>query len=103
MSDARQTTVELASQIAETTEARGATYGTPEQNFANIAGLWRAWISARYGFGIPLDAHDVGIMSALIKVARLAETPTHRDSALDGATYLLLGHGCAVAESGSAE
>jgi hypothetical protein len=36
-------------------------------------------------------------MSAMIKLARLAESPTHEDSALDGAVYMLLGHGCALA------
>ena len=37
-------------------------------------------------------------MSSLIKTARLAQTPGHEDSALDGAIYMLLGYGCGVSD-----
>jgi len=96
MSIARQTTAELAAQISSIVTERGQSYGTPEVNFANIAALWRAWIKARHGVDTLLDGHDVGQMMALSKIARLAQTPTHRDSALDAAVYTMLGHGCAV-------
>ena len=96
MSIARKTAGELAAQIVETVTSRGASYGDPETNFANIAAFWRAWLKARHGLDVPLDGADVGHMSALIKIARLAQTPTHRDSALDGAVYTMLGHGCAI-------
>ena len=99
MSIARQTTAELAAQITSIVTERGTSYGTPEVNFANIAAFWRAWIAARHGVDVPIDGHDVGQMSALIKLARLAQTPTHRDSALDSAVYTMLGHGCAVGAS----
>lgn len=93
---ALETTARLARQIEQTFTARGAVYGPPEENFANIAMLWRAWLRARHGADLPLDAMDVGQMSALIKIARLAESPDHEDSALDAAVYTLLGHGCAA-------
>lgn len=96
MSVATDNTARLAERIAETFTARGSVYGPPEVNFANIAAFWRAWLKARHGLDVPLDAMDVGQMSALIKTARLAETPHHEDSALDGAVYMLLGHGCAI-------
>jgi hypothetical protein len=89
-------TARLAGKISETFSARGSVYGPPEQNFANIAAFWSAWIRARHGVDVQLDAHDVGQMSALIKLARLAESPHHEDSALDAAVYVLLGHGCAL-------
>ena len=94
MSDAANTTERLANQIADTVTERARVYGAPENNFGSIADFWRTWIATRYGMMVPLDATDVGLMSALIKVARLAETPGHEDSALDAATYLLLGYGC---------
>ena len=94
--DARSTAARLAAQIEATVAGRGTNYGPPEVNFANIAAFWRAWVKARHGIDVPLDGHDVGQMSALIKVARLAESPTHEDSALDAAIYVMLGHGCAV-------
>lgn len=96
MSIACQTAADLSARITETVGARGKNYGPPEINFANIAAFWRAWLKARYGTDVSLDAADVAHMSALIKVARLAETPTHEDSALDGATYMMLGLGCAM-------
>ena len=96
MSIARQTAGQMADQITEIVGARGGNYGPPEENFANIAAFWRAWLKARHGVDVPLDGHDVGQMSALIKLARLAQSPLHADSALDGAIYMMLGHGCAV-------
>ena len=98
MTDARQTAAKLAAQINEIVSARGSNYGAPEDNFANIANFWNAWIHARYKCPIALDPVDVGIMSSLIKVARLAQTPGHEDSALDGAIYMLLGYGCGVSD-----
>jgi hypothetical protein len=96
MSIARRTAADMAAKIAQTVEGRGANYGPPEVNFANIAAFWRAWLKARHNVDVPIDGHDVGQMSALIKTARLAESPTHADSALDGAIYTILGHGCAI-------
>lgn len=93
--NAREVAARLAGQIKETVGARGNTYGPPEDNFANIADFWSTWLFTRWGVQVTLDAVDVGVMSALIKVARLGQTPNHEDSALDGAIYLMLGHGCA--------
>ena len=98
MTDARQTAAKLAAQINEIVSARGSNYGAPEDNFANIANFWNAWLHARYKCLIALDPVDVGVMSSLIKVARLAQTPDHEDSALAGAIYMLLGYGCGVSD-----
>jgi hypothetical protein len=98
LTDAKQTAARLAQQVNEIVGARGTNYGPPEDNFANIANFWNAWIHARYKALIALDAVDVGIMSSLIKTARLAQTPKHEDSALDGAIYMLLGFGCGVSD-----
>lgn len=99
MYEAHRIAAHLAAQIASTVTERARVYGAPEKNFAAIADFWNGWLSARHGIEVNLDATDVGMMSALIKVARLAQTPGHEDSALDAATYLLLGHGCVPAAS----
>lgn len=97
MSGSRELAGSLAGNIVATFTSRGQTYGPPEINFQNIANFWNAWLEARYGkaFMITIDATDVGHMSALIKKARLANSPTHEDSALDDATYTLLAAGVA--------
>ena len=87
---------ENGAKIAETIAARGNVYAPPEENFARIAEFWRMWMRWRYGVDVPLTAADAGIMQAGIKLSRQAETPTHEDSALDGAAYWLLATGCAI-------
>lgn len=63
------------------TKDRNADYGDPEDNFRQIAALWAAYKQ------VPFTSADVAIMSALIKVARLAKTPGHHDSCVDIAGY----------------
>lgn len=81
--------------------ARRTAYGTPENNFGRIARLWNSHL---VNVGI-LDADvmgdpeakggitpgDVSLMMALMKIARLAETPDHRDSYVDLVGYALTG------------
>lgn len=85
--------------LAEATEVvggRGKSYGTPEDNFARIARLWNAHLVNRYsvtdakGGGL-LDPQDVSMMMALMKIARLANDPSHRDSWVDVAGYAACG------------
>lgn len=68
--------------------ARRAAYGRPEQNFERIARLWNAHMlnTGREG---NLTAVDVATFCRLIKEARLAETPDHRDSFVDILGYTL--------------
>lgn len=100
------TTKSKADILAEATEVvggRGKSYGTPEDNFARIARLWNAHLLNRYGgvtqitprgasTGAPeLDAQDVSMMMALMKIARLANDPSHHDSWVDVAGYAACG------------
>lgn len=62
-------------------------YGPPEQNFERIASLWRAFLSNKWEREVYLDAVDVALMMALLKIARLQATPDHVDSAVDLAGY----------------
>jgi hypothetical protein len=59
-------------------------YGTPQESFGCIAKMWSAYI------GMDVDAADVCLMMALLKIARLRNGP-HRDSSRDGAGYMAIG------------
>lgn len=66
---------------------REQTYGDPTKNLRNIAAYWSIHLSATTGENIVLTPEDVCEMMILLKVARLANTPNHRDSLLDIAGY----------------
>ena len=89
---------DLLDEARATIALRSLHYGAPEQSFAATADLWSTWLSARNGSKVTLNPADVGVMLALLKVARLAHDPAHRDSALDAAAYLALAQ--AAAEAG---
>ena len=57
-------------------------YGQYVDNAGRIAELWSTYK------GIEITREDVTAMMILLKVARLAQTPTHRDSWLDIAGYV---------------
>lgn len=67
--------------------ARRNAYGHPENNFGRIAGLWNAYLNGKPAGPLPITQIDVSLLMVLMKVARLIETPTHRDSAVDIAGY----------------
>ena len=70
---------------------RPTSYGSPEENFTTIAGLWNTYLIRREGDLLSVEAHDVAIMLALLKVARLAANPSHMDSWVDLAGYAACG------------
>lgn len=63
-------------------------YGSPENNFATIAGLWEVYLDAAHPEDCihSIDPKDVAIMMALLKVARIA-TGSSLDSFVDLAGY----------------
>lgn len=66
-------------------------YGTPEDSFNIIADLWAVYLK---GCGVSIDfleSHDVAIMMALLKIARISENPQHMDSWVDLAGYAACG------------
>lgn len=94
MTDPAQDLLQEALNIV--TGARRQAYGNPEDNFATIAALWHPYL-VRRGFIVPeqkLTPGDVAAMMVLMKVARLGETPGHKDSWLDIAGYAACGHRC---------
>lgn len=78
---------------------RATEYGPPEDNFAAIARLWRAHLHNRYSLDLPLDGVDAALMLDLLKTARLARNPSHRDSWVDKAGYAACGAEVALKQS----
>jgi hypothetical protein len=87
---ARVTLLEEAMHIIS--HDRNAAYGDPEDNFQNIADYWNRYLTQRFGCAIVVTPQDVAMMMNLMKVARLATNPGHRDSLVDIAGYA----GCAA-------
>lgn len=73
---------------------RQAAYGSPVPNFERIRDLWNA-----YKKGSSFTTVDVAILMALVKVARLMETPSHPDSWVDLAGYAACGREVSAAKS----
>ena len=73
--------------IAKTyiTKDRQADHGDAEDNFSRIAQYWSVHL------GTPVKAHDVAVMMALLKVARIKQNPNHIDNWVDGAGYFACG------------
>ena len=61
---------------------RQAQYGTPEANLGRIAALWSAYL------GKDLDAHDVAVMMALVKIGRIGSGVIVRDNYVDAVAYI---------------
>ena len=61
-------------------------YGTPENNFQSVAGLWQMYLSHRPQPTV-LTPHDVAIMMALLKIARIASGQIKDDNYVDLAGY----------------
>ena len=69
---------------------RRSAYGKPEDNFERIARFWTAYFM-NTNRDITVLAEDVSLMMALMKIARIAETPDHCDSWVDLVGYALTG------------
>ena len=65
--------------------ARDDVYGGPEDNFARIAALWSVI------FGQEITLSQVALAMAAVKMARLVNSPSHRDSWVDMAGYAACG------------
>lgn len=61
-------------------------YGTPEDNFNQISKLWNAYLGDNV-----TDAHDVAMMMALLKIARIRSGVHKCDSYIDLAGYAACG------------
>jgi hypothetical protein len=71
---------------------REQTYGKPSKNLDTIAKMWNAYIGAMDKRD--LNAKDVACLMVLLKTARLANQPDHRDSIVDICGYAALIERC---------
>lgn len=69
---------------------REETYGDAGKNLRTIAAYWTTHLKASNSIEAPLTEHDVCGMMILLKQARLASNPSHRDSLVDIAGYVEL-------------
>jgi hypothetical protein len=72
---------------------REKTYGHPSKNLKTIAVMWNAYLNAKVG-GDDISAKDVAALMMLVKVARFANDPTHRDNLVDICGYAALVERC---------
>jgi hypothetical protein len=63
---------------------REKTYGNPAKNLNNIANFWSIYLDKE------ISAQDVATMMVLLKLARMMNDPSHRDSLVDAVGYLAL-------------
>lgn len=75
---------------------RQNTYGDAEDNFANIASIANIVLADK--LSKPLDALDVAIFSACIKIARCRTSPRHLDNLIDLSGYAVCGAGIVMRE-----
>lgn len=69
---------------------REKTYGNPAFNLETIAEFWKIWLERRHNVVVALFPEDVAYMMVLLKLARLLNTPDHRDSQIDACGYIAL-------------
>lgn len=70
---------------------RNKTYGSPVENFANIAALWNVQIGHK--LKEPITATEVALMMAHLKLARMIAQPK-RDNFVDAVGYIACGAEC---------
>ena len=75
----RKTTLEQAMSIV--CKDREAQYGSPEDNFGVISALWSDYL------GYNIEPHDVAILMALLKIARIKSGQCKADNYIDLAGY----------------
>lgn len=84
---------EILDRAKQIVAERNNSYGKPEDNFARIARLWNAHLYNGLGMNLMtwLEPHDVAIMLACVKLARICEDPRKADNWIDLAGYAACG------------
>ena len=73
---------------------REKTYGHPAKNLKTIANMWNAYLNNMDDANFSVTAKDVAAMMMLVKVARYANDPSHRDNLVDICGYAALIERC---------
>lgn len=63
---------------------RDYVYGSPQENFERISALWSVVLQHK------VYPQQAAVMMALVKIARLVNSPDHLDSYLDSCGYLAI-------------
>lgn len=71
---------------------REKTYGNPARNLQAVADMWSAYLRTRREVTgeISLTPQDVCVLMSLLKSARFANDPSHRDNIVDAIGYWAL-------------
>jgi hypothetical protein len=78
---------ELLTESTKLLYDRGLQYGDPTANHIRIAQLWSAYLNRG------VEPHEVAVCMALVKISRISEQATHRDSYADALAYMAIaGH-----------
>ena len=78
---------DLLKQALDAVTDRDEAYGDVKTNFKQIADFWSLHLRNRHGAALELTPGDVASMMILMKLARLAHSPDHKDSMVDIAGY----------------
>jgi hypothetical protein len=73
---------------------REGQYGRPEDNFSLIAMFWNAYLESRHTeieYSSVIEADDVAVMMALLKIARIATGKPKTDNWVDLCGYAACG------------
>jgi hypothetical protein len=75
---------------------REKTYGHPSRNLGVVAQMWTAYLVGSRAITTEnnISAKDVAAMMVLLKTARLANNPDHRDNLVDICGYAALIERC---------
>ena len=73
---------EILSEAKDLIFDRGADYGSPAVNHLRISQLWSTYLERH------IEPNEVAICMALVKIARIQESPHHEDSYKDCAAYI---------------
>jgi hypothetical protein len=91
----------MKEKVSVLTEAHGIiygdrekTYGHPAKNLKTIAAMWSAYMNNMDDANFVVTAKDVAAMMMLVKVARFANDPSHRDNLVDVCGYAALIERC---------
>lgn len=90
MKETRAHVLELAKKCV--CSDRQSQYGAPENNFALIAAFWRVYLEEKLHLeAVTLEAEDVAMMMALLKIARCTTGQVKLDNYVDLAGYAACG------------
>lgn len=70
---------------------RNASYGSPEDNFNDIAARWNLYLKRRGLLVGEITKGDVAAMMIDVKLARLGASPNKLDNWIDAAGYAVCG------------